>query len=73
MATSTPSKATAKTRLKLQPHQIILRPMVTEKGLLGDLRSGKGNRLSRASLSLDLNDPQLCEDIQRMAEDAVAG
>ncbi len=33
MATSTPSKATAKTRLKLQPHQIILRPMVTEKGL----------------------------------------
>ncbi len=47
--------------------------LVTEKGLLGDLRSGKGNRLSRASLSLDLNDPQLCEDIQRMAEDAVAG
>lgn len=47
--------------------------LVTEKGLLGDLTSRNGNRVSRASLSMDLNAPGLCHDIQVLAREAVEG
>ena len=47
--------------------------LVTEKGLLGELDSENGNRLVKAPVTLDLNDPQLCSDIQQWAREAIEG
>ncbi len=43
--------------------------LVTEKGVIFDLSSTIGNQLTRASLSMDLNDPNACLLIQAGAEE----
>lgn len=47
--------------------------LVTEKGLLTDMSSGLGNRLSVSPLTMDLGDPNACNLIADLAREAVEG